>query len=648
MIPTNIQYSLNIKKKFSNEVEWFSTFLRKYSDESSKARQLLILSTEEFHKYLDIVKSISSEVVNAFGHSCAYCDSKDIVSVLPLHPLEKNRDFPELAQEIRNLVPFCSQCRKILTIFKYQAHGIHESGDFDKLILKRPNVLVPIQEPTHLYLEYKLNGEVLGKTAEAKRTLKICGINEINRIKERKSQLNIKVEEATRDEEINYLKLWQAFKGDKTNWWDGYKSAVEIEKKHTEIFETNQLQLMEGITYYRDDCVPILPSFIKEEEPIDLECFEFNNLRNIKDAKVTLSGKKALAIIGENGVGKSTFLDFFSTVMRGTRIGQIKHSSDGFISHSLSKTMGLLSGTSENEGFLNQAISVRSSANVFLCEAEIQKKLRLAFITDQRINSKNIKSAENWLLTLSEEQFDVVSSQLKQILDIEYDSILVRNGEKVLVSGDNSSLKELSTLSSGYKSILTIVYSIYRQFGSSYKLSSEYVNLDSIVGAVFIDEIDLHLHPIWKINIVSRLKRVFPDVLFVFTTHDPLILKGCDLGEVILLSRASDGMTLLSQDLPDLSKYSAERILTSRYFGLGSSSNIEDNHDLRELYKSINNQNESSPTEEVKRLKLNGLYGNTYREMVAFMCVDKSIATGKPIDIDEIVQTINNKVSNHD
>jgi len=44
-------------------------------------------------------------------------------------------------------------------------------------------------------------------------------------------------------------------------------------------------------------------------------------------------------------------------------------------------------------------------------------------------------------------------------------------------------------------------------------------------GIVLIDELDLHLHPEWQKNIVSVLKKTFPSVQFIATTHSPFLVQ---------------------------------------------------------------------------------------------------------------------------
>jgi hypothetical protein len=59
-------------------------------------------------------------------------------------------------------------------------------------------------------------------------------------------------------------------------------------------------------------------------------------------------------------------------------------------------------------------------------------------------------------------------------------------------------------------------------------------------GLVLLDEVDLHLHPTWQRRVVPVLKRMFPRLQFVVTTHSPLVLAGFERDEIISL-RMEDG-----------------------------------------------------------------------------------------------------------
>ncbi len=62
-------------------------------------------------------------------------------------------------------------------------------------------------------------------------------------------------------------------------------------------------------------------------------------------------------------------------------------------------------------------------------------------------------------------------------------------------------------------------------------------------GVVLIDELDVHLHPKWQRRVVADLKRIFPEVQFVATTHSPQVIGELQPDEVCLLRATGDSET---------------------------------------------------------------------------------------------------------
>ena len=77
-------------------------------------------------------------------------------------------------------------------------------------------------------------------------------------------------------------------------------------------------------------------------------------------------------------------------------------------------------------------------------------------------------------------------------------------------------------LSSGEKLLFALVADIGRRLITANPHSTK--PLEEGSGIVLIDEIDLHLHPIWQRKVVGKLQAIFPNVQFVVTTHSPLVL----------------------------------------------------------------------------------------------------------------------------
>lgn len=64
--------------------------------------------------------------------------------------------------------------------------------------------------------------------------------------------------------------------------------------------------------------------------------------------------------------------------------------------------------------------------------------------------------------------------------------------------------------------------------------------IETTPGVVLIDEIDLHLHPNWQRRIIEDLKRTFPKVQFIATTHSPFIIQSLEEGELRRLHEKDD------------------------------------------------------------------------------------------------------------
>lgn len=73
------------------------------------------------------------------------------------------------------------------------------------------------------------------------------------------------------------------------------------------------------------------------------------------------------------------------------------------------------------------------------------------------------------------------------------------------------------------------------------KMWPEGGSASEIEALVLIDEIDLHLHPQLQRTLAPRLRKVFPGVQWIVTTHSPLVLSCFDKNEIILLDRDREG-----------------------------------------------------------------------------------------------------------
>ena len=62
-------------------------------------------------------------------------------------------------------------------------------------------------------------------------------------------------------------------------------------------------------------------------------------------------------------------------------------------------------------------------------------------------------------------------------------------------------------------------------------------------GVVIIDEIEAHLHPAWQRDIPEWLKKHFPQIQFLVSTHSPMIAQAADPNGLFLLRVQNDFST---------------------------------------------------------------------------------------------------------
>lgn len=98
----------------------------------------------------------------------------------------------------------------------------------------------------------------------------------------------------------------------------------------------------------------------------------------------------------------------------------------------------------------------------------------------------------------------------------------------------NDTLTYLEELSAGFQSILSIIFSIFDWIESVNE--SESRKVQTAVGTVIIDELDVHLHPQWQLTIRDALEALFPMLQFIITTHSPHLIASAKSGEIISLS----------------------------------------------------------------------------------------------------------------
>jgi hypothetical protein len=93
-------------------------------------------------------------------------------------------------------------------------------------------------------------------------------------------------------------------------------------------------------------------------------------------------------------------------------------------------------------------------------------------------------------------------------------------------------------------------------------------------GIILIDEIDAHLHPEWQRKIGFWLKRHFPNIQFIVTTHSPIICQAADKKGLFHLPAPGSGKEpsqLSDEEYFKIIAAKPDKILLSPAFGLENS-----------------------------------------------------------------------------
>ncbi|MCA1626324.1 MAG: AAA family ATPase, partial [Acidobacteria bacterium] len=135
----------------------------------------------------------------------------------------------------------------------------------------------------------------------------------------------------------------------------------------------------------------------------------------------------------------------------------------------------------------------------------------------------------------------------------------------------------LSDLSLGYKTTLAWVLDLSWRLFNRYPKSSKPLEQPAVV---IIDEIDLHLHPLWQWRIMRMLASVFKRTQFIATAHSPLMVQSMPSANFAVIHKVDNEIKI--ENKPEKVKgWRVDQILNSEYFGIPFSRDP----DTEELFK---------------------------------------------------------------
>lgn len=87
-------------------------------------------------------------------------------------------------------------------------------------------------------------------------------------------------------------------------------------------------------------------------------------------------------------------------------------------------------------------------------------------------------------------------------------------------------------------------------------------------GIVMVDEIDLHLHPKWQMNVLQVLAKALPNIQFIVTSHSPLIVGSIEWMNIILIKPGPNLSSRAERIQWAVHGLDADQVLLTDFFGL--------------------------------------------------------------------------------
>ena len=130
---------------------------------------------------------------------------------------------------------------------------------------------------------------------------------------------------------------------------------------------------------------------------------------------------------------------------------------------------------------------------------------------------------------------------IQQIFDADLQIVLSSPTSGIRFTVSNKEDVDPIDLPDGFRSAAAWIADLCSIWCEKEPLLAENANPADIFGIVLIDEIDLHLHPSLQRDLIPRLRKVFPKVQWIVTTHSPLVLANFDVNEIVALDRDREG-----------------------------------------------------------------------------------------------------------
>ncbi len=311
--------------------------------------------------------------------------------------------------------------------------------------------------------------------------------------------------------------------------------------------------------------------FNQTEEISYIKSINIKDFYSIKNISLeNLENKKEIYVLGENGDGKSLFLQALTVGLKGVEEGDVFNLVKSQKEHYELKIEDSNSNTydsNDKENVYKNLFAYGANRNNN-CQMKEDESGYLTIFNP----SWDLKNPIEWLKYLDHSEksgkTNIVSVEAakKLLQELLNSDVQIDITPETVTFKEKGSLVTFEQLSAGYKGVITIITDLLVRLSEN---QPNVVSIHEFKGIVLIDEVELHLHPKWKYNFVKRLRDIFPNIQFIMTTHSPTVLLGASKEAVFYKIYKEDGEVKISNQMPN-EGYTNNSLISSPLFDLGT------------------------------------------------------------------------------